>query len=1299
MRSFHFSRFHFAVALAIAIGLFSAPAFLEAQDAASMTGVVTDATGAVIPGAVVTLANKTTGLRYTETTDGTGTYHFLNVPAGAGYVETITHPGFEKVDVNDIYLTVANTRTQNAKMLAGAAEEVVVSASNSEATLNTTDAAISSNVDVASLNHLPVQDRTSGVTTLFNLQAGVVDTQLDSSGSMQSGAVTGARTDQTSVTVDGLDVNDIAAGTTFAIIGSAPVDSVEQFTGTVGGLNSNLGTGSGGQFQLVTKHGTNQFHGNINEYHRDTSTASNTYFNNVVGLPRTPLIRNQFGGNVGGPILRNKLFFFFDFADSRIIQSNAAEPTVPIPSLDSSNPTLNYINDGEGCGDTSRLNTQPNCISSIDAAQAAALDPAGIGFNPNVLAFLAKRYPAPNDPTQGDGVNTEGLRFTYPEPDFETTYVGRVDYNLTQKNKVYGRFTINRTNEVYPTGVGAPQFPGDPASLTEVDRSYGYVVSDVWTIGNNKVNQFYYGDNISKLTFLAGDFTTSPNVYSFTGLSSPYGTSNTQSRRIPIPVLRDDFNWQVKNHSLTMGGLFKFIKTNSNNITNFNFVAVGATGATLGQGLSAGLRPADINNSSQVALNDYDQIYATTLGVIGDISTNFDYNKAGQAATPGAGNPYAYRYFQTEAYFGDTWKVNKQLTVSYGLRYQLNSVPYEVHGKQSNYELVGLGQRQSTFNQYFNDRLELNATGSLSQTLPYFAAVLGGKANNAPSSYAPSYKDFAPRFAFAYNPSFAPKTVFNGSAALVYDRTVITAINNLQSQLSFLFENSATNQLGDLSNPDERLGPNLSYDPTLDPTPSAIASGFIPFVDPVFGPYGLADGEEGFDIDPGLRDPYSISLNAGVQQEIPLHMILHVNYVGRLGRRLLADADASQILNFPDNASGQTLSQAFAGLTGQLRSGAATLTPQPWFEDVVGYSAANNPNSAGGPCTSAAWPGIVYGPNTTAPPFANCTSLVAATTGQYGVRGDLGDGIPFGLAGYGLLPNNVAMPSQFAANGFLTNKGFSSYNALLLSLSKNLSQGFRFDLNYTFSHSIDNNSQTANNNAYFNSTGIICDVNQPRACRGNSDFDVRQIITADFQYDLPFGHNQKFFANSGLLINELIGGWNVSGIVSYRTGLPIDVLSDAFISSFAAEDPAIYTGNKSELNSLKAHVNNVQGTVYNFAGGATGAARAYSYFRGPLGLEYGSRNLLHGPGAANLDMGLSKIFPIIPSRQINLTFRADAFNLFNHPNFANPSGPAGASMPDIVNSASPFGQITSTISPSGQVGDIRVAQFSLRLEF
>ena len=620
--------------------------------------------------------------------------------------------------------------------------------------------------------------------------------------------------------------------------------------------------------------------------------------------------------------------------------------------------------------------------------------------------------------------------------------------------------------------------------------------------------------------------------------------------------------------------------------------------------------------------------------------------------------------------------MNKQLTLTYGLRYQVYSVPYEVHGDESVSQLVGLGQRQSTFNQYFNDRLEANATGNVNAVLPYFEEILGGKANNGPSSYSPSYKDIAPRFAFAYTPSFAPKTVFNGSAAIVYDRSVINAINFLQDQLSFLFYNNNTNQLGGLNDPTQRLGANLSYNSSLNPVPTPITPPYIPYVSSGAG-YGLAYGEEGFVIDPGLRDPYSISLNAGVQQDLPFHMLLHVNYVGRLGRRLLADADAAQVLNFPDNLSGQNLSQAFAGLTAQMRANpnATSYTAQPWFENLVG-------NYIGG-CTAYA---------------ANCTSLVASTIGQLGARGDIGDAIYY-LNYFGLLPPNVGMPSQFGAQAFLTNKGSSNYHALLFTLSKNFSHGLQFNFNYTFSHSIDNNSQTSNNNALYNSTGIICDATQPRACRGNSDFDVRQIITGDFSYDLPFGHDRRFYAGSGTLVNELIGGWSVSGIASHRTGLPINVLSDAFLASFAAEDPAIFTGTHSQLASLKSHPNNVQGTVYNFAGGLAGANTAYSYFRGPLGLEYGSRNLLKGPSATNLDLGLAKIFPILPSHNVNLTFRADAFNIFNHPNFAGPAGTAGTNQPDIVNNASPFGQITSTISPSGQLGDIRVAQFSLRLEF
>ena len=793
---------------------------------------------------------------------------------------------------------------------------------------------------------------------------------------------------------------------------------------------------------------------------------------------------------------------------------------MPYATYDSGTPVVNYINNGANCSGTSRLSNQPTCISSLSQTQAAALDPKGTGYNLPLLNYINGRYPKPNDLTTGDGVNTGGFRFTSPTPDFDTTYIGRIDYNLTSAHKIFGRFTINREDAVY----ALPEFKGDPNSTGYQDRSYAYVVGDTWSIGKNKVNQFYYGDNISKLNFPASDFFTSPNVYSFTGLSAPYGSANSQKRRVPIPVVRDDFSWQIKSHDISFGGLFKFIKTNSNSIYDYNFVGVGLTGNALDTGLLTSERPATINGSS-TAENDYDNLYATALGVIGNISTNFDYNKSGIALPGGSGGPRAYRYFETEAYFSDTWKVNKQLTLTYGLRYQLYSVPYEAHGDESISNIIGLTQRQSTFNAYMENRLAQSAAGVSGNTaLPFYEETLGGKANNAPSSYAPSYKDLAPRFAAAYNPTWSRKTVFNIGAGLVYDRTVINAINFLQDQLSFLFYNNNTNQLGDLSSAPRlnacTTGPTctgptgLSYVSTNNPVPQAIGPGYIPYVSGGT-PYGLQAGQEGFIISPNLRDPYNIDMNAGVQRELPFHMVLKVNYDGRLGRRLLADADASQVLNFADSQSSQTLSQAFGSITTQTRSGVnpgtTALAPQPWIEDIVGN-----------------YLGSTFG-------FPNYTTLAAYYSGVLAPRGDLGDMIQ-SLAYYGILPPNVGIPAQFGTQAYLTNMGSSNYNALLVTLNKNLSQGLKFDFNYTYSHSIDNNSQTANNNALYNVTGIICDVTQPRACRGNSDFDVRQEISSDFTYELPVGKGKMFAGDDSRLLDEFIGGWALSGLPAYRTG-------------------------------------------------------------------------------------------------------------------------------------------------------------------
>jgi hypothetical protein len=1246
-----------------------------------MTGTVTDATGAVVPGTTVKLSNRLSGVSFTQTTNSQGSYRFLNVPPAEGYVVTFAHAGFTTVEVDKVALSVGVVRTQDAKLVVGNSESVVVSTGN-QITLNTTDASIGNNVDVELLNELPVQDRTNGIATLFNLQAGV---------DFNSGSVTGARIDQTEVTLDGIDVNDIAAGTKFAIVASAPIDSIEQFGGTVAGLVPAVGTGSGGQFQLVTKSGTNKFHGNINEYHRDTTTVANSWFNNLDGVPRTPLIRNQFGGNLGGPILKDKLFFFFELNDSRIIQSQTGETTVPLGNLTGANPTLNYINNNGGCGASSRLNTTPTCISSLNATQVANLDPSGTGFDTGLLSFIDGRYPAANDPAAGDGVNTGGNRFTYATPDIATTYITKIDYNLTPTQHIFGRLTINRENATE----SLPVFAKDPATHPFIDRSYGYVVSHVWTIGQNKVNQFYYGDNISKYSFPNAYNPTGINAFSFSGLGGPYSGTDGQKRRVPIPEFRDDFNWQLGAHNLTFGGLFKFIKTNSNLINNFNFVGVGLQGTVLSPGLTTtapepSLRPANINQSS-AALDDYDSLFATSLGVIGDISTNFNYNNKGAPLPLAGGGPRAYRYYETEAYIGDTWKITPKFTMTYGVRYQLYTVPYEAHGSESVEFTNTTSQQKSTINSYVNARLAQSAAGNSSVTgLPIYSVELGGKANNGPPLYQPSYKDFAPRIGFAYHA--APRTIINGSAGIVYDRTVINAINFLQDQISYLFSNTQTNQFGAsdaytsllpaAKGGDVRIGANLSYPTTLAPVGASLSVPYTPYVDDAAGdntgvpnqPYGLGLGETNFVISPNLKDPYSIAFNFGIQQQFSDHLLLKVSYAGRFGRRLLADADAGQVLDVPDytGKSTQSLSQAFAGLTTQTRAcqqaGASTcnLTPQPWFEDVLAPYGAR------------------FG-------YGNNTNLVNALVGQLAPRGDISDSLQElgfyteldGLTGF--LPTNIGIPSQFGSNAYLTNQGNSSYNGLLVTLEKSTSFGLKFDLNYTWSHSIDNTSLSANSNALFSNSGFICDITRPRACRGSSDFDVNQIITSDFVYALPFGRGKTYMNHAPIWAEELAGGWAVSGLPSFRSGLAVTPYSDAYLASFDNQDPAIFIGNKGDLHS-SVNVDHASQTVYGFAGGQAGANKVLAEFRGPIGLEYGNRNLIRGPHYSNLDLGLAKKFPIIPEHNLNLIFRADAFNVLNHPSFGNPST-------NIVGNQSIFGQIGYTAS------GYRVAQFSLRLEF
>jgi len=1216
----------------------------KAQDNAAMAGTVTDASGAVVANTTVVLTNPSRGLSFTAKTNGEGTYRFPNVPPAPSYLATFTHDGFATQTISEITLAVGITRTEDVKLSVGSNQAVEVTASNAVVTLNTTDASIGNNFDVALINELPIQSRTSPVA-LFVLQPGVNSV----------GSVTGARTDQTSVTVDGMDVNDISTGQFGATNGGIPVDATQEFRGTIAGLPSNTGTGSGGQFQLVTKSGTNKFHGDVNEYHRDTVTTSNLWFNNnsLPQVPRTALIRNQFGGALQGPVLHDKLFFFLDYNNSRTVSALAGSDTVPLDSYRAGN--ISYVK--TGCSSTtSRQNTTPACIGTITPAQVLAMDPAGKGESTTIFSLINSRYPHANDLSGGDGVNSGLFRFTQPTLSVLYNGIGRVDYNLTSKQRIFAQGHLSHQDSVQSIN----RFPGDPLTRPFQDRSYGYVASHIWQIGENKVNQLYFGTNTTIFSFpLAYNPNGATIIGSLSGIfTTPYDGNNIQRRRVPIPTVRDDFNWTKGEHTISIGGSYKFIKSAAFLGSDYNTYTLGTGGnVTSLSAAAATLRPADIQSTGTTNTTQYDNAFVLALGRVGRIASVYNFDASGAQQPSGTGANRRYRYHQIELYVGDTWKVNKELTLTYGLRYQLYTVPYETLGAES---VPNIG-----FDDYFAARIKQSASGASGNTsLPLLSYSLGGHANGAPDFYQSNPKDFAPRIAVAYNPSFAPRTVLNASADIVYDRTVANAVNFLQNQNTFLFQNTtalsygvSTDPSGSLKN-DPRVGSTLTTLPA-PPTIAAPTKPYTPNVSSTGAITGLASSLGDLVIDPHLKDPYNITFNVGIQQEFAGHFILRANYVGREGRRLLGQADASQLIDFPDPVSGQTLSQAFAALTTQVRGGtaAANVTQQPFFTNVVtpGYGAAHG--------------------------FGNNTALVASAFNSNVKLGDITDVIQ-ALASNALLPANVGVASQFARNTYFTNKGFSSYNGLLLTLSKNLSQGTKFDFNYTWSHSIDNVSLIANASA--NGTGFICDVLHPRVCRGPSDFDTTHIITADFVAQLPFGRGRQFASHVPWYVDEAIGGWEISGIPTYQSGIAYTTATNAFLAGFANNVPAIYDQSHTDDVSLHKHKDSANRLL-----AFNDPNAALSHFRGPIGIEYGSRNNLRGPSQFYFDAGLSKTFQILPENRLRARFRADAFNVLNHPTFATPTA--------NITSAS-FGVIAATSAPIGGQSN-RVGQFSLRLEF
>jgi len=1301
------------------------PILTQAQSVASVTGVVTDSSGAVVPGATIQVTDTRTNTSYFGKTSGDGSYRIVDLPPGPGYSLTVKKDGFQTFAIANLYLPVATATTQDVALQLGALGQTISVTAEGSVTLDTTDATIGHTLDNNAISNLPDEFR-DNPANLLRLETGVVSAQMNAGQAKSAnldpnftrdGSVAGARADQNNIIVDGIDATDFRAGFSFSTQASVPVEAIQEFNTQVAQPTVEYGGRGGAQTVITTKSGTNTFHGSAYEYNRTAATEANTFFNEQASpvVPRLGLDRNQFGGNFGGPALKDKLFFFFEFDGRRDKSALSELQYVPFPHVALGE--IAYINDNAGCTATARLTSadvSTNCVTILPASAPAgvtsvqSLDPCSTttctspgfvqaGAAPVLLNAFKNRYPAPNDFTSSpDGLNIAAVRFNAPNPVTENSYLTRVDYNLTSKNKLFGRFNLINSEAVNLSNGDLPkQFPSDPLTALATLRDRAWVIGDTWTINSNTVNQFTYGETRANDQFPiafngAGDFYELSFFGSFQGatFATPYERQSASGDVVPEPTVRDDITWIRGNHTLKFGGQWNPAKVRSGLTNDFNFFQEGLGGAVTSLAGTPYEPPAILPNPT--AEEAWDNFFMGDLGILWNFQAGVLYNHAGTVLPQGSAAARDWRIDEYASYAQDTWRIRHDLTLTLGVRWQYQQPPYEVHGTEA---------------QFFNTNLESIVATRLANGLagisgpnatPLLTYQLAGKGNpgGAPL-YNPEYRDFSPRAGLAWNPSFTGgvlgsllgdrKTVVRAGGGLIYDESVIYAITNFEDQSNYLFGNTISAEF----NSGQTTAFAIENDPrmnSLSAAPCVLPPcvGGYPFTPPPFNNPLTPAAIFNDGIDPALKTPYSITASLGVQRELPGGFQLDVNYFGNFGRLLMQLGDVSQAMNFVDpTADHQSLVNAFTIVEQGSRlyenaanpavAAATNIAQQPFFETNM------NSTLAGfglGSCAAfyAPFPAGVT---------PSCTAAVILN--NYGALINGGTG---GILPALPLPPNVGLTPQFYVDALMANKGYSSYNSLFATLRKKLSHDLQFDLNYTYSHAIDNGSTVANEDGNFESgvTSVMCDITNLRACRGNSEYDGRHSITADFVYGLPFGRGQAFGHNAGTLLNEAIGGWSISGIETWRTGLAFTINNTSIATydtvSLAADTGMLFTGTKSEVSSNPRTISTPQGPEVQFFSNVVAAAGAFT----PVsGLESGDRDTMHGPHFSNLDLAVSKNFPL-GNERYKLQFRAEAYNVFNHPNFG---------LPDTGVLDSNFGVITGL---AGQEPS-RAMQFALRFDF
>lgn len=1301
---------HFLKRFAAIVGfacLSISTAFPQSSTTGKVIGTITDSSGAVVPKADVQLLNTGTNAVAAATSNEAGEYSFPSVLPGA-YKLTVKMKGFRTAAISGLAVDVEKTSNVAVKLEVGGDAEVVEVTAAATAELQTSDAQIGNSLSTDAILRLPTLQRNA--TELMNLQPGVV-----AGGNGLQMRVSGAIDDQNTVTLDGIDItqNIVATGTSIP----TPADSVEEFRENVANPSANMNRGSGGQVTLIGRHGSNTFHGALYEYLQNNDLNSNTWDNNRAGLARAIIHDNRYGGRLGGPIFKNKTFFFANYEARRFNSVSQVTRTVPTALLRQG--IIQFT--GPAGIEQFNVKTASICNAPAGGTGSTPCDPRGLGLSPSVAAQFAQ-MPLPNL-AGGDGLNTGSFFANVPTPTQTDYGVMRLDHTFNEKLKINANFTYYRSDQVGSSDISILNGTASSA-ITSPQRGIVPSVQATWQITPSLLNVARIGwvrdtsqTNATSPTKAAGilnipgsqtadgpvALTIGSGVSAF--IDSPIDM-DTQRARFQAAwsqsgQLSDDLTKTWGKHEFRFGAqLNKIDFTHARadkvvgSITSLvaqvdgDQVALTIPGvnqpAVCGTGITSNCVP-----SSQ--LTNWDRYYASLLGMVDNIGVLAVRDANLQPQPLGTFLRDVTRQWAPYMYAQDSWRIKPNLTIYYGLSYGWQTAPVEANNLQTiminsaTGALIGgpaymqAKQQAALQGQIYNPTFGFETVGAAKRPV-----------------YGTDYGSIAPRVAVAWNPSAKSgilgtllgekKSVIRGGFAMVYDRS-----NTVQSveipMLGIGFDQnilvtapacSATGKGGAGCNATGGVAVNpglasfrVGVDGTLPlPTPSAASSPVVP---------GVGAETLSFQVDPNTKTGRSYNLDLSFQRELPGGIILEAAYIGRLSRDLPQAVNLNSApYMFLDTTSNQSFAQAYDAVANALRAG-QTAPVQPWFENQ--------------------FPGLAK-----AKGAASATAYIAGANKSFFTAGNVGS-LFLNLDTYRRGLGLQAYDSDQAQVEFMrTYIGYANYNAGIITMTKRMSHGFTISANYTLSKALDDGMSNQNNAGFF-SNSYNTSVQY-----GPSSYDRRHVFNTYYQYDLPAGAGHKF--HTGNVLDKVIGGWYTSGILAAWTGLPVKVTEGSQVwgggtTVIGATDYMVPTGalpatgvNHHVSNATTCSDNIFNGVVGANVGGASGtnlnlfsnpgaAYCNFNYVQLSTSGRTGSANPMYGIPFWNFDMRLGKSTKI--HEKYKLEVSADFFNIFNHHNFANPS----------LSFASPatFGVITATYTPPNRTNSARWIEMGMRLDF